>query len=115
MLKIIMIIILVLLILIGLTLWGDRIIIINKIKKYFKDFFDVIKYKRRSNAFENKYNSRNEEHVILLEDYHELSVRDMEKDKQIIKLKAEIKELKRIINEDMEPKKKKRSKKSEKN
>ena len=110
-----MITILVLLILIGFTLWGDRIRIIRAVTNTIKDFFNVIKYKRQRNTAINKYNSRNEEHVILLEDYHELSVRDMEKDKQIIKLKAEIKELKRIINEDMEPKKKKRGKKSEKN
>ena len=78
----------------------------KKIKK-IKDFFNVTKYKRQRNTFENKYNARNDDYVTILEDYHELSLKEAELRNQIKDYKKEIKELKRIINEDMIPKKKK--------
>lgn len=74
----------------------------------FKDFFDVRKYKRQRNTWENKYNSRNEEYVELLETIPML-VRKLESyENQIKEQKKDIKEYKRIIEEDMIPKKKKR-------
>ena len=76
--------------------------IINKIK----DLFDVAKYKRQRNSFENKYNSRNADYVKVLEDYHELSIKNIELQNQVKDLKADKKELKRIIEEEMTPKKK---------
>ena len=76
--------------------------IINKIK----DLFDVAKYKRQRNSFENKYNSRNADYVKVLEDYHELSIKNIDLQNQVKDLKAESKELKRTLEEDMTPKKK---------
>lgn len=81
----------------------------KKVFKKIKDFFNVIKYKRQRNTFENKYNARNDDYVKILEDYHELSLKEAELRNQIKDYKKEIKELKRIINEDMIPKKKKKS------
>ena len=79
----------------------------KKIFKKIKDFFNVVKYKRQRNTFENKYNARNDDYVTLLEDYHKLSIKELEERNQIKDYKKENKELKRIINEDMVPKKKK--------
>ena len=79
----------------------------KKAFKKIKDFFNVIKYKRQRNTFENKYNARNDDYVKILEDYHELSLKEAELRNQIKDYKKENKELKRIINEDMIPKKKK--------
>lgn len=81
----------------------------KKIFKKIKDFFNVVKYKRQRNTFENKYNARNDDYVKILEDYHELSLKETELRNQVKDYKKEIKELKRIINEDMVPKKKKKS------
>lgn len=81
----------------------------KKLFKKIKDFFNVIKYKRQRNTFENKYNARNDDYVKILEDYHELSLKEAELRNQIKDYKKENKELKRIINEDMIPKKKKKS------
>lgn len=81
----------------------------KKIFKKIKDFFNVVKYKRQRNTFENKYNARNDDYVTILEDYHELSLKEADLRNQIKDYKKEIKELKRIINEDMIPKKKKKS------
>ncbi len=81
----------------------------KKIFKKIKDFFNVVKYKRQRNTFENKYNARNDDYVTLLEDYHKLSIKELEERNQIKDYKKENKELKRIINEDMVPKKKKKS------
>lgn len=79
----------------------------KKALKKIKDFFNVTKYKRQRNTFENKYNARNDDYVKILEDYHELSLKETELRNQVKDYKKEIKELKRIINEDMTPKKKK--------
>ena len=78
----------------------------TKLKNIIKDFFDVKKYKRQRNTFENKYNSRNAEYVKVLEDYHDLDVRYLDMQNQVKEYKKEIKELKRIIEEEMTPKKK---------
>lgn len=77
-----------------------------KIKNKVKDLFDVMKYKRQKNTFENKYNSRNADYIKVLEDYHELSIKCTNYENQIKDLKKETKELKRTIEEDMTPKKK---------
>jgi predicted nucleic acid-binding Zn-ribbon protein len=77
-----------------------------KIRNKIKDLFDVIKYKRQKNTFENKYNSRNAEYIKVLEDYHELSIKCTNYENQIKDFKKDIKELKRTIEEDMTPKKK---------
>jgi len=81
--------------------------IIEKIGNKIKDFFAVRKYKRQRNTFENKYNARNDEYVTVLEDYHKLSIKETELRNRLKDCKKEIKELKRIINEDMVPKNKK--------
>lgn len=78
----------------------------GKMKNKIKDFFDVVKYKRQRNTFENKYNSRNADYIKVLEDYHESSLKCTNYENQIKDQKKEIKELKRIIEEDMVPKKK---------
>jgi seryl-tRNA synthetase len=72
-----------------------------------KDFFDVRKYRIKMNTAINKYNSRNADYIKILEDYHELSIKIIELQNQVKELKEERKELKRIINEDMTPKKRK--------
>ena len=82
----------------------------KKIKNKILDFFDVIKYKRQRNTAMNKYNARNDDYISSLETIQILVIQNMEYQKQIEKLKSERKELKRIIEEDMTPKKKKRSK-----
>lgn len=81
----------------------------KKLFKKIKDFFNVIKYKRQRNTYENKYHARNDDYVTLLEDYHKLSIKELEERNQIKDYKKDIKELKRVINEDMVPKKKKKS------
>ena len=81
--------------------------IIEKIGNKIKDFYAVRKYKRQRNTFENKYNARNDEYVTVLEDYHKLSIKETELRNRLKDCKKEIKELKRIINEDMVPKNKK--------
>lgn len=78
----------------------------KKLKNKIKDFFDVVKYKKQRNSFENKYNSRNADYIKVLEDYHELSIRCTNYENQIKEQKKEIKEYKRTIEEDMIPKKK---------
>lgn len=78
----------------------------GKLKNKIKDFFDVVKYKRQKNTFENKYNSRNADYIKVLEDYHEKDLKCTNYENQIKELKQERKELKRIIEEDMVPKKK---------
>ena len=72
---------------------------IKKIKKFFKDFIDVKKYKKQKNTFENKYNSRNEEYIELLETIPMLCKKIDNYEIQIKELKAERKELKKIIEE----------------
>lgn len=81
---------------------------IEKIKKVLKDLVDVKKYKKQKNTFENKYNSRNEEYIELLETIPMLCKKLDNYETQIKDLKAERKELKRIIEEDMTPKKRKK-------
>ena len=55
----------------------------KKAFKKIKDFFNVTKYKRQRNTFENKYNARNDDYVKILEDYHELSLKETELRNQI--------------------------------
>lgn len=81
--------------------------IIEKIGKKIKDFFDVRKYKRQRNTFENKYLARNEQYIELLESDRRMLNENVSLKEQVRELKKEIKELKRIIEEEMTPKKKK--------
>ena len=74
----------------------------NKIR----DLFDVIKYKRQRNTALNKYYARNDDYITSLETIQTLVLQNVEFQKQIEKLKAEKKELKKTIEEDMIPKKK---------
>lgn len=74
---------------------------INKIK----DFFNVIKYKKQRNSAINKYNARNEDYIELLETIPMLVKKIENYEGQIRELKQERKELKRIIEEEMIPKK----------
>lgn len=77
---------------------------INKIK----DLFNVIKYKRQRNTAINKYNARNEEYIESLETLSLIVKQNLDYQNQIKKLKEERKELKRIIEEEMQPKKKRK-------
>ena len=79
---------------------------INKIK----DFFDVIKYKRRANTALNKYEARNSDYIDALETVQTLTKEILNYQKQIAKLKQEKKDLKRVMEEDMIPKKNKNKK-----
>lgn len=81
----------------------------TKLFKKIKDFFDVIKYKRKCNTFENDFNTLNKKYVSVLELLPIIITKTDNYENQIKNYKKEIKELKRIINEDMVPKKKKKS------
>ena len=77
-------------------------------KNIFKDFIDVKKYRIKASTIENKLNARNKDYILALETTQTLVIQNVELQKQVEKLKEERKELKRIINEDMTPKKKKK-------
>ena len=79
----------------------------KKLFRKIRDLFDVAKYKRQRNTFENKYNSLNEKYIKVLEFITNLEVKVDSYENQIKKLKEERKELKRIIEEEMIPKKRK--------
>lgn len=81
----------------------------KKLFKKIKDLFDVRKYKRQRNTLENKYNALNEKYVQTLELIPTLVVKIENYENQIKSQKKDIKEFKRIIEEDMIPKKKKKS------
>lgn len=80
----------------------------RKIKDKTKDFFNVIKYKRQRNTALNNLNSRNDDYITALETIQTLTIEILNYQKQINKLKEDKKELKRVITEDMTPKKKKK-------
>lgn len=69
--------------------------VINKIK----DFFDVAKYKRQRNTYENKYRARNEQYIDLLESDRSMLNENINLKDQIKDLKKEIKELKADLEE----------------
>lgn len=73
--------------------------IFKKIKEKISDFFNVKKYKRQRNTFENKYNARNEEYIELLQADRSMLNENVQLKEQIRELKKEIKELKRKIEE----------------
>ncbi len=75
---------------------------INKIK----DFFDVIKYKRRANTALNRYEARNSDYIDALETVQTLTKQILSNQAEIMKLKSERKELKRLL-EEKTPKKQK--------
>lgn len=75
---------------------------INKIK----DFFDVIKYKRRANTALTMYESRNSDYIEALETVQTLTKQILNNRAEIIKLKNERKELKRLLEEKTSKKKK---------
>lgn len=75
-------------------------------KHKIKDLFNAAKYKRQRNTWENNYNTLNRKYVDLLELIPELIKKQTNYENQIKEQKKEIKELKRIIEEDMIPKKK---------
>ena len=73
--------------------------IFKKIKEKISDFFNVKKYKRQRNTFENKYLARNEQYIELLEADRSMLNENVQLKEQIRELKKEIKELKRKIEE----------------
>ena len=73
--------------------------IFKKIKEKISDFFNVKKYKRQRNTFENKYLARNEQYIDLLEADRSMLNENVQLKEQIRELKKEIKELKRKIEE----------------
>ena len=75
---------------------------INKIK----DFFDVIKYKRRANTALNRYEARNSDYIDALETVQTLTKQILSNQAEIMKLKNERKELKRLLEEKTTKKKK---------
>ena len=80
----------------------------KKLCKKIKDLFDAAKYKRQRNTIENSYNTLNRKYVEVLELLPELIKKETNYENQIKEQKKEIKELKRIIEEDMVPKRKKK-------
>lgn len=68
---------------------------LNKIK----DYFDVKKYKRQRNSFENKYLARNEQYIELLEADRTMINENISLKEQIRELKKEIKDLKKEVME----------------
>lgn len=75
---------------------------INKIK----DFFDVIKYKRRANTALTMYESRNSDYIEALETIQILTKEILNYQKEITRFKNERKELKRLLEEKTSKKKK---------
>lgn len=73
--------------------------IFKRIKEKISDFFNVKKYKRQRNTFENKYLARNEQYIELLEADRSMLNENVQLKEQIRELKKEIKELKRKIEE----------------
>lgn len=65
----------------------------------FKDLFNVAKYKRQRNTFENKYLARNEQYIDLLEADRSMLNENVQLKEQIRELKKEIKDLKKEIVE----------------
>ena len=73
--------------------------IIKKINKKIKDLFDVKKYKRQKNTYENKYLARNEQYIELLESDRSMLNENVSLKEQIRELKKENKELKKEVVE----------------
>ena len=71
----------------------------KNILKKIKDLFDVAKYKRQRNTFENKYLARNEQYIELLEADRSMLNENIQLKEQIRDLKKEIKDLKKEIVE----------------
>lgn len=67
----------------------------SKIGDKIKDFFDVIKYKKKANSALNSYHTRNNEYIISLETIQTLTIEILNYQKQITKLKEENKKLKK--------------------
>ena len=117
MLKTIYIVIAIIIILIVIVLLDSKTKIFEKIGNKIKDRFDVIKYKRIANRRKNERDTANER-IVELQDLNMKALTKLLNDaedkkklqEKIDKLKEEIKELRRVIAEDMTPKKKKRSK-----
>ena len=60
-------------------------------KNKIKDFFDVIKYKRKYNTLENKYETTLEKYCKLIEERLELADKKNNELKTINKLREELK------------------------
>ncbi len=73
--------------------------IIKKASRKIKDLFDVRKYKKQRNTFENKYLARNEQYIELLEADRSMLNKNIQLEAQIRDLKKEIKELKKEVIE----------------
>ena len=69
--------------------------ITKKISRKIKDFFDVKKYKKEKNTFENKYLARNEQYIELLESDRSMLNENISLKEQVRELKKELKELKK--------------------
>ena len=80
---------------------------LNKLKEKINDYFDVRKYRKKANTKENEANTLRKDYISALETVQTLVLQNVEFQKQIEKLKQEKKELKRIMEEEMTPKKKK--------
>ena len=113
MLKTIYIVIAVIIILIGIVFLDSKTKIFEKIGNKIKDRFDVIKYRRIANRRKNERDTANER-IVELQDLNMKALTKLLNDSEdkrklqekIDKLKDEIKELRRVISEDMIPKKK---------
>lgn len=108
MLKIIWIVVILLLILILSTMLSDRIVLFKKIKSKLNDYFNVRKYRRLANTHENDANTVRKDYVVALETIQTLVIQNIELQKENQKIKNERKELKRVIAEDMVPRKRKK-------
>ena len=78
-----------------------------KVIDKIRDLFNAAKYRRLLNTANNDLFVLRKDYILSLETIRTMATQGIEKDKQIEKLKEERKELKRIINEEMTPKKKK--------
>lgn len=75
-----------------------------------KDLFDAQKYRKKANTLENDLFVLRKDYILSLETIRTMAIQSTEKDKYVEKLKSERKELKRIIEEEMTPKKRKKIK-----
>ena len=79
----------------------------KKLFKQIKDLMNVRKYKRKISSLEIKLQALSDEQIELLKADRSMLNDNVQLKEQVREQKKEIKELKRIIEEDMIPRKKK--------
>lgn len=79
----------------------------KKLFRKFKDLMNVKKYKRKISSLEIKVQALSDEYIELLKADRSMLNDNVQLKETVREQKKEIKELKRIIEEDMIPRKKK--------